>query len=185
MLRCGADPNITDTHGFISLIIMVWGGFRKAEIIESSKEVVLKLLKHGADPNLVSRTTNTTPLSYLSYLCAGGDNHGDEIVDIAKILVDYGTNVHILNEKGKTAKQIAAYKNKTEIVKYLQEIENKNIKVYPLTSICAALIYKNYPIFKTKLINYPPLLLMPTNLLEWFRREEELRDSMALVRYNQ
>jgi len=51
-----------------------------------------------------------------------------------------------------------------------------------LTSLCVQLINKNHPLFKIKLINYPPLLYEAINLLLWFRRVEELK-SRALVKY--
>jgi len=178
LLKCGADPNTVDKNGITALILLSRMEHKNMKNIEIRKEIILELIYYGADLNLVEENGHTALMIFSAI-----DNYvGKENIDFTEMLIDNGGNVRMVNESGKTAKQLAGEKGKTKIVEFLQKIENK-LKVYPLVSICIREIYKNHPIFKTKLINYPPLLLIPTNLLQWFRREEELRNSMAIVRY--
>jgi len=96
-------------------------GFNKQETMEVSKEVVFELLKRGADPNLVTDNGNTA----LSCLCWCRDNHGDETIDVVKLLVAHKADVHIINKYEQNAKQIASQNSKPKIAEYLQQMENK------------------------------------------------------------
>jgi len=157
-----------DEHGLSIIMAMCCIGFKNTEVGDTSQEVVLELLKQGAKLNYSDRTNDTI----LAYFCHQCEYSGKKSVGVVAMFVDYGLNVHMWNKHGLSGKAIANKNEKTEIVEYLQEIED-NFTIYPLATLCILLINKNYPIFKTQLINYPPLLLIPPNLLLFMRREKE------------
>ena len=81
--------------------------------------MVYKLLKLGADPNVVDYNGDS-PL--IKAIWSTSSNLGSEqVLKICKTLVEYGADINIRNENGRTALFTAIYENNTDVALFLIE----------------------------------------------------------------
>ena len=93
LIDAGADTNIADSEGLTPLYKAVW----LCSETSGRRRVTKVLLERGADPN-VAQCNGRTPMHTVA--C-----EGDE--DLAKLLMDYGANPFIRDNKGRSAFSMA------------------------------------------------------------------------------
>jgi hypothetical protein len=111
LLGYGVDVNAQTDFGYTPLN-------HYATIGRSDDPRVARLLlDHGADPNIWSEYSNTSPL------------HGASLkgrIELARLLLEHGASVEARDWKGKTPLDVALGENRDEMIKLLLEYRDKN-----------------------------------------------------------
>ena len=119
LLEQGANPNVQDKSGrsplelcmnneAIQILISYGADLNLADPLSGNTplhvasanlhyEKINQLLIHGADPNALNNSNNT-PLHYLMIHCSKDDI--DAIIDGIKLLVNFGANINVQNDRG-------------------------------------------------------------------------------------
>jgi hypothetical protein len=105
LLSHNANTNLQDDDGRTPLYLVV---NRRGEDV---LDIARRLLEHGADPNICSKS-HSTPLHHASSL---------GLLDVARLLLSYKAKVDVRDGEGRTSFQVAASNGHHEITKLLLE----------------------------------------------------------------
>ena len=108
LLDHNANINLQDDCGITALYNLYWTTAWKRE---DTLDTARKLLEHGADPNIYTKSYST-PLHQASVW---------GLVEIVRLLLRYGAKVDAKNDAGRTPFQLAASKGHHQITKLLLE----------------------------------------------------------------
>ena len=123
LLNYGANPNITCHWNRTALQMATFAPahydwmkeveLRNKKIVENRTELIELLLKHGAKVD-VTDWKMKTPLHYVAY-----EGNPSE----AKLLIDYGANVHAKSTDGKTPLDVAFDKKNEDLINFLKQYQ--------------------------------------------------------------
>ncbi|CZR52556.1 uncharacterized protein PAC_02433 [Phialocephala subalpina] len=103
LIEAGCDLKLANKNGVTPLHMAAW---------EGTEAIARKLLSLGADMSLRTVADNSIPLQLAVY---------KESYPVAKLLIDWGSDLHVLDKRGGTLLHIAANKGPPETVQMLLE----------------------------------------------------------------
>ena len=143
-LKAGANPNLCSNDGLSALHIAIQN--------TNNASTIKALLKEGADPNALTKSSGTAPLHLAC------DNGSSE--DIVKLLLKAKANTDVLDSDGRTPLCVATCRGQTKIVKLLLKAgANTELErdMHGRTPIFFAIAGGYLPIMKL-LLEYGPAL---------------------------